>query len=240
MIRNLPLALFVLGTTWVTGLNSAQAVAINSNLYCSAGANPAVNSDTSTATLATSDVKLTIGPTTFNSSNCYGPFSPANNGTATQTSDINDIYKGLGSAFVYLDRNDEAASPTGLGGITFTITSNDIGEIDGSFTVTWTDNAGGSDLPLTVDLVILLKAGPDAAAYLFDDLLLPIAPTSASGDFEIQFANPGGQTPELSHIFLAGRLQETTIEVPAPSALATVGASLLALGGLFRSRRRGA
>lgn len=240
MFRKLPAGLTAIAAVAAVGLmglaSPAEAVTINSALYCSAGANPATNNDTAApVNLALTDVKMTIGATTYNSSNCYGGFAPANNGTGTATSDINTIYQNGGPAFVYLDRTDADASATGLGGITFTITSPSGGSTDGTFTVNWTDNAGGSDLPTTVDLVILLKAGTQAAAYFFDDLLIPVSPTSASGSFDIQFKNPqNGNENGLSHIFLAGRFGTPHL-VPEPATLALLGGGLL---GLAFARRR--
>lgn len=232
-------AIAAVAAVGLIGLASpAEAVVINNTLYCSAGANPATNFDTAApVNLALTDVKMTIGATTYNSSNCYGGFAPANNGTDTATADINDIYRGGVSnpEFVYLDRTDEASDATGLGGITFTITSSSGGSTDGTFTVTWTDHTGGSDLPITVDLVILLKAGPQAAAYLFDDLLIPVSPTTASGSFDIQFKNPqNGNENGLSHIFMAGRFGTPRL-VPEPATLALLGGGLL---GLALARRR--
>ena len=230
-------AIAAVAAVGLIGLASpAEAVVINNTLYCSAGANPATNNDTAApVNLALTDVKMTIGATTYNSSNCYGGFAPADNGTGTATADINAIYQNGGASFVYLDRTDADASATGLGGITFTITSPSGDSTDGTFTVTWTDHAGGSDLPITVDLVILLKAGPQAAVYLFDDLLIPVSPTSASGSFDIQFTNPhNGNENGLSHIFMAGRFGTPRL-VPEPATLALLGGGLL---GLALARRR--
>src|SRR5262249_15128242 len=139
----------------------ATPITIDATRYCSAGANPATNSDTSTQYLTTSDVTLTIGATAYNSSNCYGEYQTGANDSATETSAVNDVFKGSGTSFLYLDDTGAGNDPstTGLGGgLVFTVSESGSGTPNpGSWTVSWTDQSTAlPNLPVIVDFAVEL------------------------------------------------------------------------------------
>jgi hypothetical protein len=213
---------------------------VNANRYCSAGANSANTADTvSGSLLSLSDVDLKIGSSTYTPSDCYGDFDPGASNAATETGALNDIFGGFSdpNKLYHLDGSGQTASATGLGGITFVVGTT-LGDDQGDWTVTWTDSNPSSpqNLPLYVDLVLLLNGGNNNAAYLLSNVLLPISPTIGGGTFDIQFLNNGGRQPNISHLTLAGRIGSgpEIIQVPEPASMTMFGAGLL---GLFLYRR---
>lgn len=220
--------------------------------YCSAGSNATITSDSNPGSLlSVSDVTLTItGPAPqYTSTDCYGDFGIQSQSEANETSALNAIFGATSGSdqLFYLDKHNSdnssaPASSTGLGGITFVVeTSGGSNGAPGSWTVTWTDTNGllPQNLPITVDLAILLMGGNNMAAYLLSNVLLPVSPTSGSGLFDIQFLNRGGQQPTISHLTLAGRIVPTTeiIEVPEPTSAMMFGAGLFTLWTFGRRRK---
>jgi hypothetical protein len=84
---------------------------------------------------------------------------------------------------------------------------------------------------VTADLAILLKAGNDWAAYLFEGVPLS---SENGGDYRVRFTNGGGSYPALSHLALAARDPE---QVSEPASLLLVGVGLALAGFKLRRRR---
>jgi hypothetical protein len=239
------IAVFLL--TIVAFSTSGHALAIDADRYCSAGTDVAIVGDTKPGSLlSVGDVDLTIGATTYTSSDCYGDFDPGASDAGTETGALNDIFGGISdpNKLYHLDGTGQAPSAIGLGGITFEVTTSTTSDDEGTWTVTWTDSNGlaPQNLPIYVDLVLLLNGGNNNAAYLFLGLLLPVNPTSGSGAFDIQFLNRGGNQPNVSHLTLAGRIADgpEIRQVPEPASMTLFGVGLLSLGlGWIRRGTKG-
>jgi hypothetical protein len=241
-------AAFLLGCAGAS-LAFAQAshadLIVNSNRYCSTGANPSNTADTVPGSLlSVNDLSLKIGSTQYGASNCYGAFDPGNASPANETIALNTIFGAMTgpSQLTFLDATGSDNNSAGLGGITFVVgTLGGANGAPGTWTVTWTDSNGaaGSNLPLMVDLAILLSGGNNNAAYLLSSVLLPLSPTSGSGTFDIQFLNNGGRQPTISHLTLAGRIipTPTLLKIPEPTTMALFTCGLIGLGLLSRRRR---
>jgi hypothetical protein len=233
----------ILGTIVVCPASS-HALAIVADKYCSAGTNTAIVGDTiSGSLLSLSDVDLTVASTTYTPSDCYGDFDPGPSNAAIETSAVNDIFGGIADPqkLYHLDGTGQDPSATGIGGITFVVGSS-TGDDDGTWTVTWTDSNSSApqNLPIYVDLVLLLNGGNNNAAYLLSNVLFPAGPTSGGGTFDIQFLNSSLRNqPNISHLTLVGRIAAgpEINQVSEPASMMLFGVGLLSLSLMSRRRK---
>lgn len=172
---------------------------------------------------------LSTSDMTFNgvqASDCYGVVSG------------NDTSSNIGFAgFNFLVKDDDPGSGTDSGtvnGVTFKLKADDGDE--GDWILSWS-----GALPVTMDLVAVLKGGNSFASYFFNNLTFTSSPSSGTGTFEINFTNRGGQTPDLSHLTLYwGDFKSNccTNQIPEPSMLALLALVGSAMIGISRRRPR--
>jgi len=168
---------------------------------------------------------------TFNSAlatNCYGVVM----GNDTQST-INSL--AWGNDWTFLSK-DEAMRPATFMGVEFALDT--AGKTGGTWTLAGTDVNGAAllNLPLEMDLVVVLKASNRYAAYFFDDAVFDGAD---GGTWSIAFENHGGQIPRLSHMSFYVRIDE---DGGIPSAIPEAQTYAMMLAGLglvgFMARRK--
>ena len=132
--------------------------------------------------------------------------------------------------------DDSSNTPVTIEGVTFTLSTSDLGATNGFFELSWSA-AAPSDLPLMMDFIFVNKAGSlNWGAYLFEDEVFTSDPLTGTGTFNIGFLNKAGNTAGLSHISIYGRaVNDPDITVPEPGSLSLFGLGALLLG--FTRRR---
>ncbi len=191
------------------------------------------------APCALTDVSLTINGVVYAPTACADGVSQGG-GPLSETNSLSSKLGYGSNGLTYLDKSDDAGTPTGIGGVAFTVSAS--GGNDGTWSVSWAEAPGTPNLPLYIDFAVALFGGNNGAGYYFEDVLLTSSPTSGSGTYDINFLNNGGQQPKLSHLLLAGRdARECTTcgstDVPLPGTALLLGLGLGALG--FTGARRG-
>lgn len=130
-----------------------------------------------------------------------------------------------GSDWTLLTKDETAGWATFMG-IAFDL------DRTGARSGTWTFTAYDPDitaplnLPIELDVVVVLKASNRYAAYFFDDAVFD---GSDGGAWSVAFLNGGGQIPDLSHMSFYVRVDE---DGGIPSAIPEPGAYALFLAGL--------
>lgn len=88
---------------------------------------------------------------------------------------------------------------------------------------------GPVSLPVTVDLLVVLKASTKWAAYLIENQTFT-TPGNTNGTYQIAFTNNGGKIPNLSHMSLYLRPSA----VPVPAAVWLFASAVFGLVGFRR------
>jgi hypothetical protein len=139
-----------------------------------------------------------------------------------------------GNDWTFLTK-DEAMRPATFMGVEFALDT--AGKTGGTWTLAGTDTNGAAllNLPLELDLVVVLKASNRYAAYFFDDAVFD---GTDGGTWSIAFENHGGQIPRLSHMSFYVRIDE---DGGIPSAIPEAQTYAMMLAGLglvgFMARR---
>lgn len=174
---------------------------------------------------------LSLQDVTFSgaaASDCYG-VAPGND----RLSAINALDWGDGWTLL---TKDESQAPVTFMGVEFDLDT--LGRKSGSWTLATRDLDSGSllNLPMELDVVVVLKASNRYAAYLFDDAVFD---GTDGGTWSIAYENRGGQIPRLSHMSFYVRVDEDG-GIPAAIPEARTYAMMLVGLGLvgFMARRR--
>ena len=113
-------------------------------------------------------------------------------------------------------------------------------QTSGTWSLSWT----GNDLPLELDIAVVIKASTNWVAYLFEDELFDDLSSSASGTWQSVIFNNNNNVQALSHLSVyfsdVGIPQEqippNEVQVSSPTPLALLGIGLISLGMLHRRK----
>ena len=186
--------------------------------------------------LGTASEGIGAGDVTFNgvsASDCFGVVG--GNITGSGTFDGATVLNGMnwGDGWTYFDGTGAAGAT--FQGMTFTAAATP--GSSGSWTLAGIDANGvaAPNFPLTLDLVVGLKAGNEYALWGFDNVVVD---GSDGGVFNVAFTNNGGNHPALSHLIVFGRDGGggSVSAIPEPDAYAMLLAGLGLVG--FAARRK--
>lgn len=185
---------------------------------------------------------VTTGDLTFrgnDADDCYGivAVQGGNNDSLTKLND--ELIFGGGWEVTLKDENADGVLLDYLG-LTWTVSSPNTGQ-SGNWTLTVSDFGapGGYTLPVVVDIVGVLKAGNDWAAYLFEAESFNVLGVN-NGTFQFSWTGSG-----LSHLSLYLREVDLPppppppdVPVPEPASLLLLGTGLVAVAAGARRRMR--
>jgi hypothetical protein len=224
---------FVLGPVAALAL-LVPGVAQAAPEYCSAGASPTVT-EGQTPNLSVDNV--TLGG--LDADDCFGIASGNND-----LDDVNALNFGTWESDGEMKAEDSNSFEDTLSylGLDWTLTA-DGNQQSGTWTINIEDPAPAS-LPVTADLLVVLKGATSWAAYFFEDYIFN-AEGDTDGTYQIVFLNNGGQIPGLSHLSLYIRGESTPPDdpggeefpdVPEPTALLLLGTGLAVTASKLRRR----
>lgn len=176
---------------------------------------------------------LTLGDVTFN-----GQLASACHGVVIGNAKAGSVDSlGWGDGWTLLAKDSDKSFASFMG-VDFKLDAS--GHTSGGWSLLATDTNGleGLNLPMELDLVVVLKASNRYAAYFFDDAVLD---GSDGGTWSVAFTNHGGQVPDLSYLGLYVRIDEDggipAIPEAHTYALMLVGLGLVGLAARRRARR---
>lgn len=176
---------------------------------------------------------LALSDVSFN-----GQFATACHGAVIGNAKADSVDSlGWGDGWTLLGKDSDKSFASFMG-VDFQLDAS--GHKSGSWSLLSTDANGleGLNLPMELDLVVVLKASNRYAAYFFDDAVLD---GSDGGTWSIAFTNHGGQVPGLSYLGLYVRIDEDggipAIPEAHTYALMLVGLGLVGLAARRRARR---
>lgn len=176
---------------------------------------------------------LSLGDVSFN-----GESATACHGTVLGNVKAGSIDSlGWGDGWVLLGKDTDKSFASFMG-VEFNLDTS--GSKSGTWSLSAFDTNGleGLNVPMELDLVVVLKASNRYATYFFDDMVLD---GSNAGTWSIGFTNHGGQVPDLSYFGVYVRIDEDggipAIPEAHTYALMLVGLGLVGLAARRRARR---
>jgi hypothetical protein len=182
--------------------------------------------------LSTSNVTFRSG----NSDDCFGvvtnPQNPSTSGNPSGWT-VNTLAGGLfGGGWESFVKDDGGVGTlNNYLGVNWTLSAPQQAT-SGNWSLTLADPAP-ANLPVTVDMLVVLKASNRWASYLFKAETFTLV-GSNPGTFQINFVNGGGQIPGLSNMAIYFRQAATS--VPEPATLTLLGLGLLSFSFLQRRK----
>ena len=207
--------------------------------------------DQTTYPLALTDVSFTIGGTEYTPTDCYGVAEFGPSSLSDNLTDLNDLR--WSEVFVGGVKDDYApAGGTGgsVGGINYVLTANPqpADKLTQDWTLSWSDAdpLTPPNLPVLVDFAFLWNGGNVDVVYLFQNVLLSLAPNNfGSGTIEVNAKNNGSQTPGTSHLDVFFTESRTPVPdepppptVPEPGVLVLMATALAVVTLAHRQKLR--